>query len=266
MGHVRVRRQPHLIAKGTTEAELVESRVRGQLVECNRLREVRVEQLARPCHRGGPRATRTRGGWTRSRELAKGQQRVAGCALKLGRRGVLAKQQAMQRRQRCDARIVRRDRIFLRCGRGTIQRRTCLIDRVRVEEHDLKPPLAAAGVLGKNLSRDLHVDRSRTARPARASKRPLGPAAEVQRSGVAVCNAPEEMPVAPELPDGHAGKRSWAGELNPVAPALCSRQIHSSRIARGYASRSGVLVFGGARILAPRTPNPRRMPCLKCTA
>jgi hypothetical protein len=46
MGHVRVRRQPHLIAKGTTEAELVESRVRGQLVECNRLREVRVEQLA----------------------------------------------------------------------------------------------------------------------------------------------------------------------------------------------------------------------------
>lgn len=226
MGHVCVRWQADLVAEGTREAELVESRVRGKLVEGNCLREARVEQLARSCYRAGPRATRTGRLSTRSRELAKGQQRVAGRTLELRRRGVSAKQQAMQRRQWCNARIARMERVFLRRRQRAIQRRARVVDDARVEKDDLKPSLSVAGVLGKDLTGNLHVDRARTARPALASERPLGPAAEVQRGGVAVRHACEQMPVTPELPDRDAGECRRAGERDPVAPSLCCREIH----------------------------------------
>ncbi|XXX65754.1 hypothetical protein WME82_45815 [Sorangium sp. So ce128] len=210
VGHVRVRGKPDLLAEGTTEAELVESRVGGELVERDRFGEPGIEELARARHRASPRAARTGRISAHGGELAQGGERLGRHTRELERRRVAAKQRAMQRRQRCSARVVRAERVLRRGRRGRVQRRARLVDHARVEDHDLKPPLALAGVLCEDLSGDLHVDRARAARPARASKRPLGAATEVERGGVAVRHAGEQGPVAPELPDGEAGERSRA--------------------------------------------------------
>src|SRR4051812_37476069 len=119
----------------------------------------------------------------------------------------------------------------VRWWRGhAVQRRARLVDYARVEEHDLKPTHAVARVLCEDLAGDLHVDRARTARPARAAKRPFGLAADVQRAGVAIRHAREQMPVALELADADARERSRARERNAVPPALCGGQIHCSTI------------------------------------